>query len=205
MSDRLSVLVAEDESLIRIDLVEMLTELGYDVVAAVGDGAEAIEQATRLQPHLALLDIKMPLLDGLSAAEQISALGTTAVVMLTAFSQPELAERATAAGAMAYLVKPVSKADLGPAMVLARARFAERAEMSGQIGNLQGQLEARKVIDRAKGVLQSLGMTEPEAFRKLQRAAMDERRAMSDIARDVLAKFDASEKADPTQSETDES
>lgn len=184
------VVVAEDEALIRMDLVEMLAEIGYDVVGECGDGEAVVGLVEWLRPDVALLDVKMPRIDGLTAAERIMGMGGTAVVIVTAFSQRELVERATAAGAMAYLVKPVVQADLGPAIELARARFAERAALEAEVGSLAERLDARKIIEAAKGAIQSrIGIDEAEAFRWLQRAAMDRRMPMVEVGRAVLREF----------------
>jgi response regulator NasT len=181
------VLVAEDEALIRLDLVEMLQEEGYLVAGEAGDGASAVRLATELRPDLVLLDVKMPVLDGLSAAEQIVAARIAPVVILTAFSQRDLVERAREAGVMAYLVKPFQKKDLLPAIEMAVSRFSELLTLEREVGDLTGRLEARKLVDRAKGVLQSEhGMSEPEAFRFLQRRSMDTRRSMRSVAQEVL-------------------
>ena len=183
----LRVLVAEDEALIRMDLIEMLEEEGCSVVGQAGDGAAAVRLASELRPDLVLLDVKMPVLDGLSAAEQVVAARIAPVVILTAFSQRDLVERAREAGVMAYLVKPFAKKDLLPAIELAVSRFAELVALEREVGDLAGRLEARKLVDRAKSVLQSEhGMTEPEAFRYLQRTSMDTRRSMRAVASEVL-------------------
>lgn len=197
MSTATRIVVAEDESLIRIDLVEMLTELGYDVVGTAGDGATAVRLVARLEPDVAILDIKMPRLDGLSAAEQIMSSGKTAIVMLTAFSQPEMVERATRAGVMSFLVKPVNPGDLRPAVELARARFAEKMSLTAELGELADQLKARKTVERAKGILQKqYGLDEPAAFQWLRKAAMDRRMSMTEVAAVVLRESDDSA-ADP--------
>jgi AmiR/NasT family two-component response regulator len=181
------VLVAEDEALIRMDLVEMLEEEGYAVVGQAADGGAAVALASQLRPDLVLLDVKMPVLDGLSAAEQIVAARIAPVVILTAFSQRDLVERAREAGVMAYLVKPFQKKDLLPAIEMAASRFSELVTLEREVGDLTGRLEARKLVDRAKGRLQSdHGMSEPEAFRFLQRRSMDTRRSMRAVAQDVL-------------------
>jgi response regulator NasT len=183
----LRVLVAEDEALIRMDLVEMLEEEGYAVVGEAADGGAAVAMATDLRPDLVLLDVKMPVLDGLSAAEQIVGARIAPVVILTAFSQRDLVERAREAGVMAYLVKPFEKKDLVPAIEMATSRFSELVTLEREVGDLAGRLEARKLVDRAKGRLQSeLGMSEPAAFRFLQRRSMDTRRSMRAVAQDVL-------------------
>ena len=182
----LRVLVAEDEALIRLDLVEMLREEGYDVVGQCADGASAVRLATELRPDLLITDVKMPVLDGLSAAEQVVAARLAAVVILTAFSERDLVERAREAGVMAYLVKPFQSSDLVPAIEMAVSRFAELTALEQEIGDLTARLEARKLVDRAKGVLQGRGMSEPEAFRWIQRASMDQRRSMRAVAQAVI-------------------
>jgi response regulator NasT len=181
------VLLAEDEALIRLDLKEMLEEEGFVVAAEAGDGETAVRLARELRPDLAILDVKMPVLDGLSAAEQIVGERLAPVIILTAFSQRDLVERAREAGAMAYLVKPFQKKDLVPTIEMAVSRFQEIVALEGEVSDLTGRLEARKLIDRAKSVLQTdHGMTEPEAFRAVQRASMDQRRSMRAVAQDVL-------------------
>ena len=182
----LRVLIAEDEALIRMDLVEMLEEEGYAVVGQCGDGASAVRLATELRPDLVILDVKMPVLDGLSAAEQVVAARLSAVVILTAFSQRDLVERAREAGVMAYLVKPFQKCDLLPAIEMAVSRFGELTALEREVSDLAGRLEARKLIDRAKGLLQQRGMSEPDAFRWIQRASMDQRRSMRRVAQEVV-------------------
>lgn len=185
---QVSIVIAEDESLIRIDLAEMLTELGYDVLATAADGEAAAELVAKLAPDIALLDIKMPKMDGLTAAERIGEVGGTAVVMLTAFSQGELIDRARAAGAMAFLVKPVTASDLTPTLELARARFAEKVALESEVEDLNQRLVARKAVDRAKAILQQrFGMGEADAFRWLQKAAMDRRMSMQAVAEVVIA------------------
>ena len=181
------VLIAEDEALIRLDLKEMLEEEGYVVVAEVGDGQAAVDQAVQLRPDLVVLDVQMPVLDGISAAEQIAAARVAPVIVLTAFSQRELVERARDAGAMAYLVKPFSKNDLVPAIEVARARFQEMTALDAEVGDLRERLETRKVVEQAKGRLMSeRGMTEAEAFRWIQRTAMNERTSMKALAQAIL-------------------
>ena len=181
------VVLAEDEALIRLDLKEMLDEEGYAVVGEAGDGETAVRLATELRPDLVILDVKMPVLDGISAAEQIVSARIAPVVILTAFSQRDLVERAREAGAMAYLVKPFQKKDLLPAIEMAVSRFAEIIGLEAEVADLTGRLEARKLVDRAKAVLQTEhGLTEPEAFRWVQQAAMDQRRSMRAVAQDVV-------------------
>ncbi|MCL2535240.1 MAG: ANTAR domain-containing response regulator [Nocardiaceae bacterium] len=181
------VVVAEDEALIRLDLVEMLREEGYDVVGEAGDGQRAVELAEELRPDLVIMDVKMPRRDGIDAASEIAAKRIAPVVILTAFSQRELVERARDAGAMAYLVKPFSKADLVPAVELAASRFTEISLLEREVANLSDRLETRKIIERAKGMLmQSQRLTEPEAFKWIQRAAMDRRTTMKAVAEVVL-------------------
>jgi response regulator NasT len=198
-SEPVRVLIAEDEALIRLDLKEMLEEEGYTVVAEVGDGQAAVDQARELRPDLVVLDIQMPVLDGLSAAEQIAGERVAPVIVLTAFSQRELVERARDAGAMAYLVKPFSKTDLVPAIEVARARFAEMTALDGEVRTLEERLETRKVVEKAKGVLMAeRGITEAEAFRFLQRTAMNERTSMKALAEAVLAGQPVGESSSPS-------
>jgi len=181
------VLVAEDEALIRLDLKEMLQEEGYDVVGEAGDGEQAVRLAQELKPDLVILDVKMPVLDGISAAEQIVAQRIAPVVMLTAFSQRELVERAVEAGAMAYLVKPFAKSDLLPTIEVAVSRHAQLAALESEVSDLTERLETRKIVDRAKSRLQTeRGMSEPEAFRHIQKASMDRRTSMRAVAEEVL-------------------
>jgi two-component system, response regulator PdtaR len=187
-SGKTRVLIAEDEALIRLDLKEMLEEEGYDVVGEVGDGQQAVDRATELRPDLVILDIQMPVLDGLSAAEKIAGDRIAPVIVLTAFSQRDLVERARDAGAMAYLVKPFNKNDLVPAIEVARARFAEMSALDSEVRSLEDRLEARKSIEKAKGKLMTdQGMTEAEAFRHIQRTAMNERTSMKALADKILA------------------
>ncbi len=181
------VLIAEDEALIRLDLKEMLEEEGYVVVGEAGDGQQAVDLASQVEPDVVILDVKMPVLDGISAAERIVADQIAPVVMLTAFSQRELVERAAEAGAMAYVVKPFGKADLLPAIEVSVSRHQQMRALSGEVADLTERLETRKLLDRAKGRLQAEhGMTEPEAFRFIQKAAMDGRRSMRQVAEAVL-------------------
>jgi response regulator NasT len=180
--------IAEDEALIRLDLKEMLEEEGYAVVGEAADGEQAISLASQTKPDLVILDVKMPVLDGITAAERITEAQVAPVVMLTAFSQRELVERAAAAGAMAYLVKPFAKADLLPAIEVAVSRYQQMAALGQEVVDLTERLETRKLLDRAKGRLQSeQGMTEPEAFRWIQKSAMDRRTSMRAVAEAVLA------------------
>ena len=180
-------MIAEDEALIRLDLAEMLAEEGYDVVGQAGDGEEAIELAMALRPDLVVMDVKMPKLDGIAAASQIAQARIAPVVMLTAFSQRELVERARDSGAMAYLVKPFTKSDLVPAIEMAMSRFAEITALEHEVGDLTDQLATRKAIERAKGLLQeALSISEPEAFRWIQRTAMDLRLTMQQVAQGVI-------------------
>lgn len=181
------VVIAEDEALIRLDLAEMLAEEGYDVVAAVDDGQQAIDRTEELRPDLVILDVKMPRLDGIAAAERIASQRIAPVVMLTAFSQRDLVERARDAGAMAYLVKPFGKSDLLPAIEMAVSRFAELQLLEAEVADLSDRLETRKVVDRAKGVLQQkLSLSEPDAFRWIQKTAMDLRLSMREVAEGVV-------------------
>jgi AmiR/NasT family two-component response regulator len=185
------VVVAEDEALIRLDIVEMLREGGFDVVGEAGDGEQAVQLAEELKPDLVVLDVKMPVLDGISAAERIVGARIAPVVLLTAFSQRELVERARDAGAMAYVVKPFTSADLMPALEIALSRHAEIAALESEVADLQQRFETRKVVDRAKGLLQTrFGMTEPEAFRWIQKTSMDKRLTMREVAQAVIGAGD---------------
>jgi len=182
---RIRILVAEDEALIRMDLVEMLGEAGYEVVAEAADGAQAIELAQLHKPDLAILDVKMPVLDGISAAEKIITIAP--VLMLTAFSQRELVERARDAGVMAYVVKPFSIGDLVPAIEIAISRHVQMRSLADEVADLHERLETRKIIDKAKGILMSaLNLSEPQAFSWIQKAAMDRRLTMKDVALAVI-------------------
>ena len=177
------VVVAEDESLIRLDLVEMLREEGYEVVGEAADGQRAVDLARETRPDLVIMDIKMPRRDGIDAASEIAAERVAPVVILTAFGQRELVERARDAGAMAYLIKPFSKTDLVPAVELATSRFAEITALEGEVADLKDRLDTRKLVDRAKGLLMtSQSLSEPEAFKWIQRAAMDRRTTMKAVA-----------------------
>jgi response regulator NasT len=180
--------IAEDEALIRLDLREMLEEEGYRVVGEAGDGETAVRLAVELRPDLVMLDVKMPVLDGISAAERIVAGRVAPVVILTAFSQRELVERAREAGAMGYLVKPFTKADLVPAIEVAVGRYEELVALEGEVRTLGERLETRKVVDRAKGLLQvAHGWSEAEAFRWIQKTSMDRRVTMRNVAEAVIA------------------
>ncbi|CDR11559.1 ANTAR domain-containing response regulator [Streptomyces iranensis] len=187
------VVIAEDEALIRLDLKEMLEEEGYSVVGEAGDGETAVALAQEHHPDLVILDVKMPVLDGISAAERIAADRIAPVLMLTAFSQRELVERARDAGAMAYLVKPFSKSDVVPAIEMAVSRFTELKTLEQEVADLSQRLETRKLVDRAKSVLQTqYGLTEPAAFRWIQKTSMDRRLSMQQVAEAVIE--DAAEK-----------
>ena len=180
------ILVAEDETLIRMDLVEMLTEAGYQVIAQATNGQEAIELANEYKPDLAILDVQMPILDGISAAEKIISIAP--VLMLTAFSQRELVDRARDAGVMAYVVKPFTISDLVPAIEIAISRHTQMRSLADEVADLHDRLETRKVIDRAKGILmKALNLTEHEAFSWIQRAAMDRRMTMKEVAQAVIS------------------
>ena len=184
---RKRVVIAEDEALIRMDLAEMLQEEGYEVVGQAGNGEDAVKLAAEHRPDLVILDVKMPVLDGISAAERIGAEKIAPVLMLTAFSQRELVERARDAGAMAYLVKPFSKADLVPAIEMATSRYEELRALENEVADLAARFETRKLVDRAKGLLQAqLGMTEPEAFRWIQKTSMARRLTMREVAQAVI-------------------
>ncbi|MET8682309.1 response regulator [Streptomyces sp. NPDC004647] len=191
------VVIAEDEALIRLDLKEMLEEEGYTVVGEAGDGQKAVELAREHRPDLVILDVKMPILDGISAAEKIAEESIAPVLMLTAFSQRELVERARDAGAMAYLVKPFSKSDVVPAIEMAVSRFTELRALEKEVADLSLRLETRKLVDRAKSILQTqYGLAEPAAFRWIQKTSMDRRMSMQQVAEAVIE--DAEEKKQPS-------
>ncbi|UJP39075.1 response regulator [Cellulomonas palmilytica] len=179
--------VAEDEALIRMDVVETLRDGGFDVVGEAGDGEQAIALATQLKPDVVVMDVKMPVLDGISAAERIAKEHVAPVVLLTAFSQTELVERARDAGAMAYVVKPFSPADLLPAVEIAISRYAQISALESEVADLAERFETRKRVDRAKGLLMTkMGLTEPESFRWIQKTSMDRRLTMREVADAVI-------------------
>lgn len=181
------VVVAEDEALIRLDLVELLEEHGYEIVGQASDGEEAVRLANELEPDLIVMDVKMPKMDGITAADKIAEDRICAVVMLTAFSQRDLIKRAKEAGAMAYVVKPFDASDVIPAIEIAMARFAEIRGVEDEVMDLEERLESRKIVDQAKGILQtSLDLTGPEAFRWIQKTAMDLRKSMREVAQGVI-------------------
>lgn len=182
-----TVIVAEDESLIRMDVIETLKDNGFTVVGEAGDGEKAVELAREHQPNVVVMDVKMPLLDGISAAEILSKEKICPVVLLTAFSQRELVERATEAGALAYVVKPFGPNDLIPAIEIALSRYQQLTALEDEVADLADRLETRKVLDRAKGILNdTMGLTEPEAFRWIQKASMDRRLTMREVAQTVV-------------------
>ena len=184
------VLIAEDEALIRLDLREMLEEEGFEVVGEVADGASAVRLARELSPDLVILDVKMPVMDGIEAAEEISRERLAGILILTAFSQRELVERARRAGALAYLVKPFQKHDLLPAIEIAISRFRELSGLEAAVDDLQGQLASRKLVERAKGLLQEReGLSEADAFRALQREAMQRRVTMGTVSEETIARL----------------
>jgi len=181
------VIVAEDESLIRMDIVEILTDNGFDVVGEAGDGEAAVQLATELRPDLVVMDVKMPKLDGISAAERLSKNHIAPVVLLTAFSQKELVERASEAGALAYVVKPFTPNDLLPAIEIALARHQQIIALESEVADLAERFETRKLVDRAKGLLnEKMGLSEPDAFRWIQKASMDRRLTMHEVAQTII-------------------
>ena len=185
-SQKIKILVAEDETIIRLDLVEMLTDAGYEVVAQAENGAVAIEMAKKYQPDLAILDVKMPEVDGITAAEQI--ISISPVLMLTAFSQRELVERARDAGVMAYVVKPFTIGDLVPAIEIAISRHRQMKSLEAEVADLYERLETRKIIDRAKGILmKAMNLSEPESFNWIQKTAMDRRISMKQVAQAIIS------------------
>src|SRR6476659_8193254 len=189
----LRIVVAEDEALIRLDLAEMLAELGYDVVGQASDGEQAVALVQEHRPDVVIMDVKMPVLDGISAAEQIGKERIAPVIMLTAFSQKELVERARDAGVMAYIVKPFTQADLAPAVDIATSRWTELKALESEIADLGERLETRKAVDRAKGILMTrLKLSEADAFRWIQKTAMDRRLGMREVADAVISQMPAS-------------
>lgn len=182
------VIVAEDESIIRMDIVETMTENGFDVVAEADNGEDAVRLAHELKPGLIVMDVKMPKMDGISAAEEISKMGIP-VVLLTAFSQAELVQRATDAGAMAYVVKPFTPNDLLPAIAIALSRHEQIVSLEAEIADLNERFETRKLVERAKGLLLEKGLNEPEAFRWIQKVSMDRRLTMKQVALSVIEQF----------------
>ncbi len=190
-----TVVVAEDESLIRIDIVETLTDNGFTVVGEAADGEAAVAMARQHRPDLVVMDVKMPLMDGITAAEILTKERIAPVVLLTAFSQRELVERASEAGALAYVVKPFSPNDLMPAIEIALSRYQQISALEDEVAGIAERLETRKVLDRAKGILNdTMGLTEPEAFRWIQKASMDRRLTMREVAQTVVDQL--AEKAD---------
>jgi AmiR/NasT family two-component response regulator len=183
----LRVVVAEDESLIRLDIVEILRDNGFDVVGEAADGATAVALATELRPDLVVMDVKLPQLDGISAAEQLAKNHIAPVVLLTAFSQKELVERASEAGALAYVVKPFTPSDLLPAIEIALSRYQQIVTLEAEVADMVERFETRKLVDRAKGLLnEKMGLSEPEAFRWIQKASMDRRLTMHDVAQAII-------------------
>lgn len=181
------VVVAEDESLIRLDIVEILRDNGFDVVGEAADGETAVALATELRPDLVVMDVKMPQLDGISAAEKLAKNHIAPVVLLTAFSQKELVERASEAGALAYVVKPFTPSDLLPAIEIALSRYQQIVTLEAEVADMVERFETRKLVDRAKGLLnEKMGLSEPEAFRWIQKASMDRRLTMHDVAQAII-------------------
>lgn len=190
-----SVLVVEDETIIRLDIVELLTGAGYNVVAEADNGEEAIELAKQHTPDVVLMDVQMPVMDGITAAERIVEAGIAPVVLLTAFSQPDLVERAQQAGAMAYVVKPFTEHDLIPAIEVAVGRFAQMKQLENEIADLKHRFETRKLVDRAKSLLtEQMNLSEPEAFRWIQKTSMNKRMSMQQVAEAVIEQLSAQSK-----------
>ena len=193
--DRTRLIIADDESLIRMDLREMLTQLGYLVVGEAGDGQSAVNLARELKPDAVIMDIKMPDLDGIEAARLLTQERVAPVLLLTAYSDLELISRAREAGVSGYLVKPFRESDLAPAIEIALARFAEFRELEKEVGDLQDTLETRKLVDRAKGILMdSQSLTEAEAFRRIQKMSMNTRKAMKEVAEAIILAHEATKK-----------
>jgi len=192
--ERTRVIIADDESIIRMDLREMLANLGYLVVGEVGDGQSAVNLSRELRPDIVIMDIKMPDMDGIEAASILTKERIAPVLLLTAFSQKDLVDRATEAGVAGYIVKPFRESDLGPAIEVALARFNEFRTLEKEVGNLQEALETRKVVDRAKGILMDTqGLKEAEAFRKIQKMSMNTRRPMKEVAEAIILAHQAGE------------
>jgi len=190
-AEKWRIIIADDESLIRLDLREMLTHLGYDVIAEAGDGRTAMELARKLRPDLMIMDIKMPEVDGIAAAEELTRERIAPVVLLTAYSDQQLVERARMAGVVGYVVKPFREAELMPVIEISRARFEEFRTMEREVGNLKDALETRKVIERAKGVLmETHGLRESEAFHRIRKTSMDARKSMKEVAEAILLAHD---------------
>lgn len=187
VSTRWRIIIADDESLIRLDLREMLTHLGYEVIGEAGDGRTAVDLALRLRPDLLIMDIRMPELDGISAAEELTRARIAPVVLVTAYSDQELVERAREAGVVGYVVKPFREAELMPVIELSRARFEEFRTLEREVGGLKDALESRKVVERAKGVLmETHGMRESEAFHRIRKTSMDARKSMKEVSEAIL-------------------
>jgi AmiR/NasT family two-component response regulator len=185
--ERARVIIADDESIIRMDLREMLTNLGYLVVGEAGDGRSAVNLARELKPDVAILDIKMPNTDGIEAARILTEEKIAPVVLLTAYSQRDLVERAKEAGVVGYITKPMRESDLAPAIEVAMARFSEFRALEKEVGDLKQALETRKLVDRAKGILMDTqGLTEAEAFRRIQKMSMNRRKLMKDVAEAII-------------------
>ncbi len=194
--DRTRIVIADDESLIRIDLREMLSQLGYLVVGEAGDGQSAVNIARELKPDIVIMDIKMPDLDGIEAARILTQEKIAPVLLLTAYSDRELIDRAREAGVAGYLVKPFRESDLAPAIEIALARFAEFRELEKEVGDLQETLETRKLVDRAKGILMDTqGLSEAEAFRRIQKMSMNTRKPMKEVAEAIILAHEATKKS----------
>lgn len=198
------ILIADDESLIRLDLKEMLSHLGYDVVAEVGDGGAAIELSRKLKPDLVIMDIKMPEVDGIAAAEILTREQIAPVVLLTAYSDQALVERARDAGVVGYVVKPFREAELMPVIELSLTRFAEFTALRKEVGDLRDALETRKVVERAKGVLMEVhGLPEADAFRRIRKTSMDSRKSMKEVAEAILLTYEMDISTAPAGESTD--
>lgn len=185
---KLRILIADDEALIRLDLREMLTDVGHEIVGEAANGEEAVKLARQLRPDFILMDVKMPIMDGITAAKQIAGEDIAPILLLTAYSQQDIVEKASEAGVIAYLVKPVREEQLFPAMEIAVTRFAELQKLSSELENLKESLETRKLLDRAKGILMTAhGMTEQEAYRKMQQFSMAKRITLKELAESIIA------------------